>query len=206
MFEYTGTLRDDGKVALKFRIEETRLAPPPAPEKAAEGEAPAGGASPSAVPLDRRMFTMSTTVAGPSGEPLLAGGAYGEGSGAYTKTLLIITPILLPPAMQMYEWSPPAEVRVNLPVDFDDFDDGDNSLAAATTGTAAAGSRRPRSSPSSKASSAHRRAPSRSMRLRGIDAVYWEDWPTDDRAASRTAIRKAATGRSGCCSSHSLQL
>jgi len=43
-----------------------------------------------------------------------------------------VTPILLPPAMQMFEWSPPAVVRVNLPVDFDDFDDGDNVLSAAT--------------------------------------------------------------------------
>ncbi len=43
-----------------------------------------------------------------------------------------VTPLLLPPAMQMYEWSPPAVVRVNLPADFDDFDDGDNVLAAAT--------------------------------------------------------------------------
>jgi hypothetical protein len=43
-----------------------------------------------------------------------------------------ITPILLPPAMQMYEWSPPAVVRVNTPADFDDFDDGDNVLSAAT--------------------------------------------------------------------------
>jgi hypothetical protein len=43
-----------------------------------------------------------------------------------------VTPILLPPAMQMFEWSPPAVVRVNLPADFDDFDDGDNVLAAAT--------------------------------------------------------------------------
>lgn len=43
-----------------------------------------------------------------------------------------ITPILLPPAMQMYEWSPPAVVRVNLPADFDDFDDADNVLSAAT--------------------------------------------------------------------------
>ena len=43
-----------------------------------------------------------------------------------------ITPILLPPAMQMFEWSPPAVVRVNLPADFDDFDDGDNVLSAAT--------------------------------------------------------------------------
>lgn len=45
-----------------------------------------------------------------------------------------ITPILLPPAMQMFEWSPPAVVRVNLPADFDDFDDGDNVLSAATAG------------------------------------------------------------------------
>ncbi|HEX7184925.1 MAG TPA: M36 family metallopeptidase [Thermoanaerobaculia bacterium] len=43
-----------------------------------------------------------------------------------------ITPILLPPAMQMFEWSPPAVVRVNLPADFDDLDDGDNVLSAAT--------------------------------------------------------------------------
>ena len=43
-----------------------------------------------------------------------------------------VTPILLPPAMQMFEWSPPAVVRVNLPADFDDFDDDDQSLAAAT--------------------------------------------------------------------------
>jgi hypothetical protein len=43
-----------------------------------------------------------------------------------------VTPLLLPPAMQMYEWSPPAVVRVNLPVGFEDFDDGDNVLAAAT--------------------------------------------------------------------------
>ena len=43
-----------------------------------------------------------------------------------------VTPILLPPAMQMFEWSPPAVVRVNVPADFDDFDDGDQRLAAAT--------------------------------------------------------------------------
>ena len=43
-----------------------------------------------------------------------------------------VTPILLPPAMQMYEWSPPAVVRVNFPLAFDDFDDDDNLLAAAT--------------------------------------------------------------------------
>ena len=43
-----------------------------------------------------------------------------------------VTPILLPPAMQMYEWSPPGVVRVNLPAGFADFDDGDNILAAAT--------------------------------------------------------------------------
>lgn len=43
-----------------------------------------------------------------------------------------ITPILLPPAMQMYEWSPPGAVRVNLPAGFADFDDGDATLAAAT--------------------------------------------------------------------------
>jgi extracellular elastinolytic metalloproteinase len=43
-----------------------------------------------------------------------------------------ITPILLPPAMQMFEWSPPAVVRVNAPADFSDFDDGDNVLSAAT--------------------------------------------------------------------------
>ena len=43
-----------------------------------------------------------------------------------------ITPILLPPAMQMYEWSPPAVVRVNLPTTFADFDDGDRVLSAAT--------------------------------------------------------------------------
>jgi hypothetical protein len=43
-----------------------------------------------------------------------------------------ITPILLPPAMQMYEWSPPAVVTVNAPAGFMDFDDGDNVLAAAT--------------------------------------------------------------------------
>jgi extracellular elastinolytic metalloproteinase len=43
-----------------------------------------------------------------------------------------ITPILLPPAMQMYEWSPPAVVRVNTPTDFSDFDDGDRILSAAT--------------------------------------------------------------------------
>jgi hypothetical protein len=43
-----------------------------------------------------------------------------------------ITPILLPPAMQMYEWSPPAVVRVNQPADFADFDDGDAILSAAT--------------------------------------------------------------------------
>jgi len=43
-----------------------------------------------------------------------------------------ITPILLPPAMQMYEWSPPAVVTVNAPAGFEDFDDGDNVLSAAT--------------------------------------------------------------------------
>jgi hypothetical protein len=43
-----------------------------------------------------------------------------------------VTPQLLPPAMQMYEWSPPGALRVNLPVGFKDFDDGDNSLSAAT--------------------------------------------------------------------------
>ncbi|HEV2854945.1 MAG TPA: M36 family metallopeptidase [Thermoanaerobaculia bacterium] len=43
-----------------------------------------------------------------------------------------ITPLLLPPAMQMFEWSPPAVVRVNLPAGFHDFDDGDNVLSAAT--------------------------------------------------------------------------
>lgn len=43
-----------------------------------------------------------------------------------------ITPILLPPAMQMYEWSPPAVVNVNAPTGFMDFDDGDNVLSAAT--------------------------------------------------------------------------
>ncbi|MGH7857618.1 MAG: M36 family metallopeptidase [Candidatus Binatia bacterium] len=43
-----------------------------------------------------------------------------------------VTPILLPPEMQMYEWSPPGALRVNTPADFDDFDDGDNTLAAAT--------------------------------------------------------------------------
>jgi hypothetical protein len=43
-----------------------------------------------------------------------------------------ITPMLLPPAMQMYEWSPPGVVRVNLPATFADFDDGDKVLAAAT--------------------------------------------------------------------------
>jgi hypothetical protein len=43
-----------------------------------------------------------------------------------------ITPILLPPAMQMFEWSPPAVVRVNTPANFEDFDDGDNLLSAAT--------------------------------------------------------------------------
>ncbi|HVF35575.1 MAG TPA: M36 family metallopeptidase [Candidatus Saccharimonadia bacterium] len=44
-----------------------------------------------------------------------------------------VTPILLPPAMQMYEWSPPGIVRVNLPLVFDDFDDDDKLLAAATS-------------------------------------------------------------------------
>ena len=34
--------------------------------------------------------------------------------------------------MQMYEWSPPAVVRVNLPLAFQDFDDGDKTLSAAT--------------------------------------------------------------------------
>jgi hypothetical protein len=34
--------------------------------------------------------------------------------------------------MQMYEWSPPGALRVNLPAGFDDFDDGDNVLSAAT--------------------------------------------------------------------------
>jgi extracellular elastinolytic metalloproteinase len=43
-----------------------------------------------------------------------------------------VTPLLLPPAMQMYEWSPPAVVRVNLPTTFADFDDGDRVLSAAT--------------------------------------------------------------------------
>jgi hypothetical protein len=43
-----------------------------------------------------------------------------------------ITPLLLPPAMQMYEWSPPGVVRVNTPTTFADFDDGDRVLAAAT--------------------------------------------------------------------------
>jgi extracellular elastinolytic metalloproteinase len=43
-----------------------------------------------------------------------------------------ITPMLLPPAMQMFEWSPPAVVRVNAPLDFADFDDGDRVLSAAT--------------------------------------------------------------------------
>lgn len=43
-----------------------------------------------------------------------------------------ITPLLLPPAMQMYEWSPPAVVRVNQPSGFAEFDDGDNILSAAT--------------------------------------------------------------------------
>jgi len=43
-----------------------------------------------------------------------------------------ITPLLLPPAMQMFEWSPPAVVRVNQPAGFADFDDGDAILSAAT--------------------------------------------------------------------------
>ncbi len=43
-----------------------------------------------------------------------------------------ITPLLLPPAMQMFEWSPPAVVKVNLPLAFADFDDGDRILSAAT--------------------------------------------------------------------------
>jgi extracellular elastinolytic metalloproteinase len=43
-----------------------------------------------------------------------------------------VTPLLLPPAMQMYEWSPPAVVKVNLPTTFADFDDGDRVLSAAT--------------------------------------------------------------------------
>ena len=43
-----------------------------------------------------------------------------------------VTPLLLPPAMQMYEWSPPGVVRINLPATFADFDDGDKVLAAAT--------------------------------------------------------------------------
>lgn len=43
-----------------------------------------------------------------------------------------LTPILLPPAMQMFEWSPPAVVKVNLPTSFSDFDDGDRVLSAAT--------------------------------------------------------------------------
>lgn len=43
-----------------------------------------------------------------------------------------ITPLLLPPAMQMFEWSPPAVVKVNLPLTFSDFDDGDKVLSAAT--------------------------------------------------------------------------
>lgn len=43
-----------------------------------------------------------------------------------------ITPLLLPPAMQMFEWSPPAVVRVNTPTTFRDFDDGDTILSAAT--------------------------------------------------------------------------
>jgi extracellular elastinolytic metalloproteinase len=43
-----------------------------------------------------------------------------------------VTPLLLPPQMQMYEWSPPGALRVNEPAGFEDFDDGDNSLSAAT--------------------------------------------------------------------------
>ncbi|HET9484756.1 MAG TPA: M36 family metallopeptidase [Xanthomonadales bacterium] len=43
-----------------------------------------------------------------------------------------VTSLLLPPAMQMYEWSPPAVVRVNAPSTFADFDDGDKLLSAAT--------------------------------------------------------------------------
>ena len=43
-----------------------------------------------------------------------------------------VTPLLLPPAMQMFEWSPPAVVRVNLPLGFAEFDDGDNIMSAAT--------------------------------------------------------------------------
>ncbi len=94
MLQCTGRIDGKGQVAVELEIEESRLEPPaarttPEPEEGGGGVA---GVNSAPAPPERRMFTMQTTVAGPSGKPLVVGGITREGEGQFSTAFLVLTP------------------------------------------------------------------------------------------------------------------